>query len=131
MTRLLFRLACLVATVLVAACAPESSQSSLDPRTDFAQTIQGLYNIVFWWSLVILVVVWGALGYILVRFRERPGAPHPKQRHGHLGIEIAWTIGPAFIVVAILVPTIQALFETQRADPEGAYVIDVIGHQFW
>jgi cytochrome c oxidase subunit 2 len=121
----------LVVLLGLAACGPEGGRSSIDPRTDFAETIQGLYITVFVWSVMILVVVWGVLGYILLRFRERPDTPLPKQTHGHLGVEIAWTIGPAMIVVAILVPTIGALFETQRGDPEDAYVIDVVGHQFW
>jgi cytochrome c oxidase subunit 2 len=120
----------LVAT-LCCACGGEYTQSSLDPVTDFGDTIHGLYTTVFWWTVVILAVVWIVLGYVLVRFRERPGAPLPKQTHGHLGVEVAWTLGPAVIVIAIAVPTIQALFRTQLRDPEAAYVIDVVGHQFW
>jgi cytochrome c oxidase subunit 2 len=131
MTRLHLRLAGLVAALFLSACATEYSRSSLNPTTDFAQTIHGLYTSVFWWTVFILSVVWIILGYVLVRFRERPGAPLPKQTHGHLGIEVAWTLGPTLIVIAIAVPTIQALFATQRGDPESAYVIDVIGHQFW
>jgi cytochrome c oxidase subunit 2 len=131
MTRPHLRLAGLAATLCLSACATDYSQSSIDPATDFAQTIHGLYTSVFWWTVLILAVVWIALGYVMIRFRERPGAPLPKQTHGHLGLEIAWTLGPAFIVVAIAVPTIQALFETQNNDPEGSYVVDVIGHQFW
>jgi cytochrome c oxidase subunit II len=106
-------------------------QSSLDPRTDFAEIIQGLYVNVFWWAVLILTVVWGLLIYILIRYRERPGTPHPKQSHGNLLMEIAWTLGPAAIVVAILVPTVKALFATQRPDASGSYEIEVIGHQFW
>jgi cytochrome c oxidase subunit 2 len=131
MKRSLPTLLSVLALLLLAACGPEGGRSSLDPRTDFAETIQGLYITVFVWSVMILLVVWGVLGYVLFKFRERPGTTHPKQTHGHLGVEIAWTIGPAMIVVAILVPTIGALFETQSGDPESAYVIDVIGHQFW
>ena len=116
---------------LLCACDGSYTQSSLDPVTDFGETIHGLYTIVFWWTVLILAVVWIVLGYVLVRFRERPGAPLPKQTHGHLGIEVAWTLGPAIIVIAIAVPTIQALFRTQPRNPDAAYVIDVVGHQFW
>lgn len=114
-----------------AACAGEYPQSSIDPKTDFAREIHGLYSTVTIWSVVILVVVWVLLAYVLIRFRERPDSPRPKQIHGHLGMEIAWTIGPALIVVAIAIPTIQAVFATQRGDPENAMVVDVVGHQFW
>jgi cytochrome c oxidase subunit 2 len=131
MTRPHLRLAGLAATLLLAACGADYGQSSLDPATDFGEAIHGLYTSVFWWTVLILAVVWIALGYAVVRFRERPGAPLPRQTHGHLGLEVAWTLGPALIVIAIAVPTIQTLFETQPRDPESSYVIDVIGHQFW
>lgn len=120
----------LIALALLAGCAGEYPQSSINPTTDFAETIHGIYTTIFWWTMIILVVVWVVLAYILVRFRERPDSPRPKQIHGHMGMEIAWTIGPALIVVAIAIPTIQAVFSTQRV-PEDAMVVEVIGHQYW
>jgi cytochrome c oxidase subunit 2 len=98
--------------------------------SDFAEMIHGLYVDIFWWTLIILVVVWVALAYILIRFRARPDSPTPKQVHGHMGLEIGWTIVPALIVVAITLPTMQALFASQ-AGADDAFVVDVIGHQFW
>jgi cytochrome c oxidase subunit 2 len=120
----------LLGVALLAACAGDYPQSSIAPTSDFAQRIQDLYFQIFLWTMGILAVVWIVLAYILVRFRERPDAPEPKQIHGHLGLEIAWTIVPALIVVAIAVPTIQVTFDTQRVDPD-AMIVDVIGHQFW
>lgn len=124
-------LAALATGPLLVACAGEYPQSSIDPRTDFAVIIQDLYSLITWISLVILVVVWALLAYVLVRYRERPDAPHPKQIHGHLGLEIAWTVVPALIVVAIAVPTVQAVFATQRGNPGEAMVVEVVGHRFW
>ncbi|MEK9499816.1 cytochrome c oxidase subunit II [Gaopeijia maritima] len=106
-------------------------QSSVHPTSDFAEMIHGLYVDIFWWTLGILVVVWAVLAYILVRFRARPDQPIPKQIHGHMGLEIGWTVLPALIVVAITIPTIQAVFSTQTANLEESLVIDVIGHQYW
>ena len=104
--------------------------STLTPTTDFGAAIHDLYVQIFWWSVVILTICWVVLAYILIRFRERPDSPKPKQIHGHAGLEIAWTIVPALIVVAIAIPTIQTVFQTQRAH-EDAFVVDVIGHQYW
>lgn len=120
-----------VLALALAACGEEYPQSTVSPGTDFAEIIHSLYTSVFWWSMVILAVVWGLLAYILVRFRERPGGETPKQTHGHLGMEIGWTIGPALIVVAIAIPTIQAVFATQRGNPEADYTVEVVGHRFW
>ena len=113
------------------ACGGEHPASSIDPATDYGETIQSLYAMVFWITLVILVIVWGAMAYVFVKFRERPNTPHPRQIHGHLGVEILWTILPAVIVVVIAIPTVQTVFRTQRAPAEGGLTIDVIGHQFW
>ena len=124
------RLAGLLGVALLAACAGEYPQSSIAPTSDFARSIQDLYFQIFVWTMGILAVVWIVLAYILVRFREKPDGSEPQQIHGHLGLEIAWTIVPALIVVAIAVPTIQVTFDTQRADPD-ALVVDVVGHQFW
>ncbi len=112
------------------ACAGEYPQSSIDPVSDFAETIHSLYGQIFWWSVGILTVTWVALAYILIKYRERPDSPEPRQIHGHMGMEIAWTIVPALIVVAIAIPTIQAVFSTSDA-PDDALVVEVIGHQYW
>lgn len=121
--------------VLVAACGVDHPQSTISPTTDFAHIIQGLYVDIFWWTVLIGALVWILLGYIIIRFREKPGAEKPVQNHGNLGLEIGWTIGPALIVVAIAIPTIQAVFATQepQAQPDGEQplLVDVIGHQFW
>jgi cytochrome c oxidase subunit 2 len=124
-------LAALAALIALAACGGDYPQSSIDPKSDFAQSIHSLYVLVFWITLVILVVVWGIMGYILVRFRERPDSPKPRQIRGHLGMELAWTMIPAVIVIAIAVPTVQTVFRTQRSPGPDILVVDVIGHQFW
>lgn len=125
------RAAVVLIALLVAGCAGEYPQTTISPQTDFGDVIQGLYVSVFWWTMIILAVVWIAMAYVLIRFRERPGQPRPKQVHGHLGLEIGWTIGPALIVVAIAIPTIQAVFRTQEPPPEGTYEVEVIGHRYW
>jgi cytochrome c oxidase subunit 2 len=113
------------------ACGGEYPQSSIDPKSNFAQSIHSLYVLVFWITLAILVLVWGILGYILVKFRERPDGSRPRQIKGHLGMELLWTMIPAVIVIAIAVPTVQTVFRTQRAPGPDVLVVDVVGHQFW
>jgi cytochrome c oxidase subunit II len=116
---------------LLAGCAGEYPQSSIDPRTDFAWIIHDLYVQVFWWTMLILAVVWVGLTWVLIRYRAREGDAKPKQIRGHLGLEIGWTVGPAIIVVLIAIPTIQAVFATQRPLAEDALVVEVTGHRFW
>lgn len=122
----------LVVSVYLAACGQEHPGSTIDPVTsDHGSAIQSLYLTVFWWSVLILVVVWGVLAYVLIRFRERPGGPEPKKTRGHLGLEIGWTAGAAIIVILITIPTIRTVFRTQAEPGADALVVEVIGHQWW
>ncbi|MBI4255033.1 MAG: cytochrome c oxidase subunit II, partial [Candidatus Rokubacteria bacterium] len=66
--------------------------STVIPRSDFARDILSVYAVITWASVGIALVVFVALGGILVRFRDRPGAPLPAQTRGHTLLELAWTV---------------------------------------
>jgi cytochrome c oxidase subunit 2 len=117
--------------VLLSGCGEEYLQSTINPVTDYGEVSQNLYVQVFWWAMIILAVVWALMAYILIRFRERPGRGEPKQIHGHMGLEIAWTIAPALIVVAIVIPTIQGVFQVQRPPDGDALIVEVTGKRYW
>ena len=112
-------------------CEASYPQSTISPHTDFAEIIHRLYVNIFWWTMFILAVVWILLAWVLVRYREKSEDDRPRQLRGHMGLEIGWTIGPALIVVAIAIPSIQAVFATQRPISEDALLVEVTGHRFW
>jgi cytochrome c oxidase subunit 2 len=118
-------------TAMLSACGEEYLQSTINPVTDYGDVSHSLYVQVFWWTMIILVVVWALMAYILVRFREKPGQEKPRQIHGHMGLEVAWTIAPAIIVVAIVIPTIKGVFELQRPPEGDALVVEVTGKRYW
>jgi cytochrome c oxidase subunit 2 len=106
--------------------------STVVPRSDFARDILHLYGIVTWVAVGVALVVGIALAWIIVRFRDRPGAPRvPAQTRGHSLLEISWTIAPALVLLAIAIPTIQVIFRTQAAPPRDALEITVRGRQWW
>lgn len=118
--------------LFIAGCSGEEyPQTTIDPVTDFGWAIHSLYTTVFWWTVLILVIVWVALAWVLIRYRAREGAPTPKPVEGHLGLEIGWTVGPALIVIAIAIPTIRTVFATQRPLSEDALEVRVTGHRYW
>jgi cytochrome c oxidase subunit 2 len=123
--------ALLLTVALLSACGEEHLQSTINPVTDYGEVTHHLYVQVFWWTMIILVVVLAVLAYVLIRFREKPGQEKPKQIHGHMGLEIAWTIAPALIVVAIVIPTIQGVFAVQRPPEGDALVVEVTGKRYW
>jgi cytochrome c oxidase subunit 2 len=106
--------------------------STVTGRSDVARETLHVYGVITWAAVVIALVVFAILAIVLVRFRERPGAPLPAQIHGHGLLEIAWTLAPALILVIIAIPTIQAVFRTQpSAAPREALHVTVRGWQWW
>jgi cytochrome c oxidase subunit 2 len=124
-------LAILGLALVLGGCAWDTPQTSLVPRSDLTRAIQGVYGVIAWVSLVIGVLVLGLIAWILLRFRERPGAALPEQVRGHSLLEIAWTVAPALVLLVIAVPTIQVVFRTQAPASPGALAIEVVGKQWW
>jgi cytochrome c oxidase subunit 2 len=122
-------------TVLVlTACGPEVSKpySTTSPASPTADDVQSLYKLVFWLALVVFVGVQFAIVYTALRFRRtKNSATRPPQVHGNKRLEIIWTIVPAVVLLAILIPTITTLYEHDAAAEEGDLVVDVYGKQWW
>ena len=129
--RLLVRLGVVGTALTLGGCAWDGPMTTLVPRSDFARDILHVYGVITWASVVIAVVVFGALAWVLLRFREKPGTPLPAQTHGHTLLEIGWTIAPALVLLVIAVPTIQVIFRTQAAPVAQALDVTVLGRQWW
>jgi cytochrome c oxidase subunit II len=122
----------LIVAVLLGGCAWDGPMSTVVARSDLARSILSVYGIITWASAIIGVLVFVVLGWILLRFRDRPGGPLPRQIHGHALLEIAWTIAPALVLLIIAIPTIQVIFRTQGvAAPASALTVTVRGWQWW
>jgi cytochrome c oxidase subunit 2 len=109
---------------------PDSPLNSLDPKGPFAERIDNLFWPVFWIATVVFVLVEGAVLVAAVLFRDRKGRKEPRQVHGNTKLEILWTVIPAAILASIAVPTVRGVFELTECG-EGAYPVEVIGHQWW
>lgn len=122
-------------TALLAAvlggCAWDGPRSTLAPDSDFARAILSVYTLITWAAIVIALVVCVGLAWVLVRYRERPGAPLPRQIRGHTLLEISWTVAPALVLLVIAIPTIQVIFRTQGTASPQALQVTVRGYQWW
>ena len=106
-------------------------QSTINPRSDYGDTIQGIYTLVFWLAAIVFVAVLLATIVFSFAFREKPGRV-AKQIHGNTRLEVVWTLIPVILVVVIAVPTFDAISKTSGADaPSDALQVNVIGHQWW
>lgn len=91
-------------------------------------------DFVFWFVTAICIAIFAVVAsvsvYSLVKFRVKPdddsdGPPI----HGHTGIEIAWTVIPLILVIAMIVVSSVALAQNDR-EPSNALRIEVLGQQF-
>lgn len=122
-----------LAATLAGGCAFDGPMSTLVAGSDLNRSVLSVYSIITWVAAGIAVLVFVVLGLALFRYRERAATPGlPAQVRGHTGLELAWTIAPAFVLLIIAIPTIQVVFRTQSsATPPGALEVTVRAWQWW
>ena len=126
----------LTVLVLASACSWvgwdwDTPMSTVMPKSDFGKVTHEIFMLISWWTLGIFILVEGALLYCCWRFRDRPGAPIPKQIHGNTPLEVSWTIAFAVILLIFVIPTIRVIFKTQEAPASTALRVEVVGRQWW
>ncbi len=80
----------------------------------------------------IFVLVSGLVTFMIVRFRDRPGAPEARQIFGWNALEVAWTLIPFGILAAMSFFMMYADHAADPPIPDGRKPdLQVIGHQWW
>jgi cytochrome c oxidase subunit II len=119
-------------SLLTACSAEDNGQNSLKPEGPAAEKIDNLFVPVFWVSVVIGVLVLGAVVVFALRFRYRTGKnENPKQIHGSTPLEIGWTIVPALILAVVAVPTVLTIFDLNEEPSGDVLNVTAIGKQWW
>jgi cytochrome c oxidase subunit II len=104
------------------------------PASTPAKSIFGLSVFVLAVTGAIFLVVFALLLYSIVRFRKKGNddGREPPQVYGSNQVEMAWTIIPILIVVALFMATARVIALVQNTSPPGnAIAVTAIGHQFW
>lgn len=118
--------------LLLAACAPNAGQDTLQPVGDVAEQQKALFVPVFWVAVGVFVIVQGGILFIAIRYRHRKGRERmPRQTHGNTRLEIGWTIAPAVVLAVVMVPTVSVIWDLARPPDDGALNITVEGYQWW
>jgi cytochrome c oxidase subunit II len=79
---------------------------------------------------VISLFVLGLLFWVAYRYRAKAN-PIPSKTSHNAAIEVAWTLIPALILVAVAVPSIKLLAAQFKPAGKDAVTIKVIGHQWY
>ncbi len=121
-----------LALLLLSACARDAPQDSWQPEGTYAHRIASL-NWVFYVAGVVGLLVFAALIFVYVRYRERPDreATVPRQIHGNPRLEVMWTLAPAVLLAVVAVFTVSTLFDVFDDAPPDALEINVTGQQWW
>jgi cytochrome c oxidase subunit 2 len=135
------RLILLVLALLVpagAALAGNGGFAPVEPQSPNADAIVDS----FWWVAIftgaIFLLVQGSLVWFVYRYRRgrRPRAEDGAQVHGNTNLELAWTVAPVLILIAIgafvfyKLPEIQDMPEA-RAGEQQAVEVTVKGYRFY
>src|SRR5713226_7255181 len=139
-TLAIVRICAVVLLSVARAAATESAAPSMSPTNIFApvstpaKSILGLSIFVLAVTAAIFAVVFALLVYTVVKFRKTAtdNGREPPQVYGSNQVEIAWTVVPVLIVVALFMATARVIASVQKAVPDSnAIHVVAIGHQFW
>ena len=115
--------------VVLTGCASNAPQDTFAPKGPNAQKIDTLQKPVFAVAGIIGVIVFAAVVYAVIKFRDR-GQPIPHQTHGNPALEITLTIIPALILAVVGVFTFSTVFDLSKTD-DTEMIINVTGQQWW
>jgi cytochrome c oxidase subunit II len=113
---------------------PLSPTNIFAPASTSAKSIFGLSLFVLAVTGTIFLVVFTLLLYSVVKFRKREDddGREPPQVYGSNQVELAWTIIPILIIVALFMATARVIAIVQKTPPpSNAIAVIAIGHQFW
>lgn len=109
-----------------------SGVSTLNPLSPQAAAITHLFVGVLYVLGAIFLLVLGMVAYAVARYRDRPGAPPPRQTFGSRNIEIVWTAGPIILLIVISVFMVRTMWASDPPVAEGDPPdLVVLGHQWW
>ncbi len=132
------QLGAIAASLLLAGCNLSGPQSTFDTKGPVARTQLEVFNVTWYVTLGIFVVVGLALAYATIRFRARTKADEhaepPPQSHGNPLVEFGLVAASIACLVVIAVPTLRGIaytYAVPAAEKNDALVINAVGAQWW
>jgi cytochrome c oxidase subunit II len=112
------------------AAEPQPWETGFQPAaTPVMERIEGFHTELLYIITFIAVFVLALLVWVIVRYNERANPKASRTTHNTV-VEIAWTVVPVLILVAIVVPSFKLLyFEGDIQKPD--MIIKAIGHQWY
>ncbi len=96
--------------------------------TQVSRDVFELHMLIFYICVAIGAVVFSVMFYSLFRYTKKRN-PNPSTFHESTKLEVAWTIVPFLVLIAMAVPASKTLTEIYD-DEEGEINIQVVGYQW-
>ncbi len=136
----LLRLLGAVAVALAMALASDVSAAGLgqpDPwqlglqqaATPVARSTASFHNFLLLIAVAISVFVVALLAYVVIRFSAKANPVPSKTTHNTV-VEVAWTVVPIVILIAIAIPSFRLLY-FQRNIPEADLTVKITGNKWY
>ena len=97
--------------------------------TPISRDLYSLHMIVFWICVLIGIVVFVAMAWSIMHHRKSKGAV-AAQFHESTSVEIAWTVVPLIILIAIAIPATGTLLDLEDAETDADINLQVTGIQW-
>ena len=121
-------LASIALACIVAGCSHVDPYNLPTGVTDIAQQVYDLHMLIFWVCVAIGVPLFAVMIWSMLVHRKSLGHK-PATFHDHVGVEIAWTVIPFIILIAMAFPaakTLIRMYDTSQED----LTIEVRGYQW-
>jgi len=119
----------LLTSVLAMAAGDELSDVNMDPGvTAIGHAVYDLHMVILIICTVIGVLVFGVMFYSIIYHRKSRGVT-PATFHESTKVEIAWTVVPFLILIAIAIPATSTLLNIYDTDKEELDIV-VTGYQW-
>ena len=135
--RLMTGVAALIGTIALAGSAAAAGLGQPDPwqmglqeaASPIMERIASLHDGLLWLITIISLFVLVLLIYVSLKFNAKAN-PEPSKTTHNTAIEVAWTVIPVLILLAIAIPSFRLLY-FQRVIPEADMTIKAIGNQWY
>ena len=122
------------ALVLLTGCSAETQTdwknlAMPEPATEQANHTYYLWRYAWIAAMIVGVIVWGLIGWVVVRYRRKSDDEIPVQTRYNLPLEIFYTIAPIVMVIVLFYHTV-GVQNAVLDDTEQDRTIEVVGFQW-
>ena len=100
------------------------------PATEEAPIIESLWTNSWIAAWIIGALVWGLIGFAIIRYRRRPGDSTPEQVKYNLPLEILYTVAPLVIILVMATFTWRDQADLTRLTDRPTHTVGVVGFRW-